>query len=221
MFGALDRVEERLCQSTVLRWTPDYRVGEISVQPYLWAVYYIRCSLYFPELRFGESCDGKGVPYLFLEEAMIGYVCFFSVEIALIIDVAQSCACPNRTVYSVGTFGSSCVILPARFSQQHSVRWVIPHYSRCIVAFLRSLYPCVIFISASDWYFLTIVAVAADYHLQEIRYQNHFFRLRMPPVLKIFLSKFCEISSISLVSCKAEALLLNSSSVTVFMREVA
>ena len=110
----------------------------------------------------------------------------FLLRLLLIIAVAQSCTCPSRTINSICTFGSSCVILPAGFSQKSSVRWAISHSSRQIVTFSRSLYPCGIFISASDWSFLTIVAVSAGSHLQEIRYQKRFFRLRLPPVLNSF-----------------------------------
>jgi len=122
----------------------------------------------------------------------------FLFRLLFIIAVAHACAWPNLTVYYVLTSGSSCVIFPAGLSQHPRVRCAMSHSSLRIVAFSWILYPCVIFISASDWFILAIVTFLSVSHHQDIRYQKHFLRLRLPLVLKSFRSKFWEISSISL-----------------------
>ena len=76
-------------------------------------------------------------------------------------------------------------------------------------------------ISLGECSLSTIVAVPFSSHRQEIKYQKHFFRFRLPPVLNNFLSKFWAIASISVVNFSVDAMSLYSSVVAVFISDVS
>ena len=116
-----------------------------------------------------------------------------------IIDVSHCCACPNLTVYYICTVGSMCIIRSDGFIQVPSVFFAMSHSSLGITTFSWMSKPCVILISPGDDVFMTIVALPSDFQRHDIRYQKHFFKLRLPPVLNNFLLKFWEIPSIAAV----------------------
>ena len=126
------------------------------------------------------------------------------------ITIAHCCSCPSLMVYSDCTFGSIWVIWCDGFIQVVSTLFDISYSSLEIAAFSCRSQPLVISISPGDVTLVTIIALLSRSQCHYIKYQKHFFKLSLPPVLNNFLSNFCIISSIAAMIWRTSCWLLGN-----------